>query len=383
LKRNRSLVAACVAALVLAGCTGRLPDATQPAPESVSLTWLSVTSWLLEAGDTRILFDGYVSRVDRTTVEADGSSTATAPLDTAAVRRVRDAVPGARDLDWILVGHGHWDHAFDAPAWARLTGARVVGARTVCYQVVAFEPSSPCTAVEGGEAFEAGPGVRVRVVRWHHSGDSLTADGRRLRAPLELRAPPAPDPATGGLRPGFIEDYPNGGGSRAYLVTVETRTGALTLFWSNTGNPQAWDRPIPADTALIREEGVEIAHLEWATSDLSTREHLGRAMADAALDSVDLWIGFGGAEHVGQVARTLRPLAFAPHHWDDFWTPLVAGPGRTFPASSILPLLEQAGIRLVVPAQYFDRLILTSDSVRLEDGDAVRQVLGVSETPAG
>jgi hypothetical protein len=223
----------------------------------------------------------------------------------------------------------------------------------------------------------------VRVVRWHHSGDSLTADGRRLRAPLELRAPPAPDPATGGLRPGFIEDYPNGGGSRAYLVTIETRTGPVTLFWSNTGNPQAWDRPIPADTAFFREQGIETAHLEWAASDLSTREHLDRAMADAALDRVDLWIGFGGAEHVGQVARTLRPLAFAPHHWDDFWTPLEAGPGRTFRASSIVPLLEQAGVRLVVPAQYFDRLILTSDSVRLEDGDAVRQVLGVSEAPAG
>jgi glyoxylase-like metal-dependent hydrolase (beta-lactamase superfamily II) len=125
LKRIQRLRAGCMATLVLsgafvfAGCAGRQADAAPEGAGSVSLTWLSVTSWLLEAGDTRILFDGYVSRVDRTAVNDDGSSTATAPLDTAAVRRVRDAVPGARELDWVLVGHGHWDHAFDAPAWTR------------------------------------------------------------------------------------------------------------------------------------------------------------------------------------------------------------------------------------------------------------------------
>jgi L-ascorbate metabolism protein UlaG (beta-lactamase superfamily) len=372
---------AATAALVLAGCTTRQTDAMPGAGDSVSLTWLSVTNWLLEAGDTRILFDGYVSRVDRTTVNADGSSTATASLDTAAVRRVRDAVPGAGEVNWVLVGHGHWDHAFDTPAWTRLTAARVAGARTVCHHVVAWDENAPCTAVEGGETFEAGPGVTVRVVRWHHSGDSLTANGRRLRAPLELRAAPTLDPSSGGLRPGFLEDYPNGGGSRAYLVTIETPTGPLTLFWSNTGNPQAWDRPVPSDSAFFREQGVETAHLEWAASDVSAREHLERAMAGAGLDAVDLWIGFGGTEHVHQVVRTLRPRVFAPHHWDDFWTPLADGPGRTFSEEALAPVLGPAGIRMLVPANYFDRIILTPDSAWIEDGAAVRRSLGVSGAP--
>jgi L-ascorbate metabolism protein UlaG (beta-lactamase superfamily) len=377
-----------VAALALIGCAGPQADSTDAvahlephAADSVSLTWLSVTNWLLEAGDTRILFDGYVSRLDRTTVNDDGTSTTTAPLDTAAVRRVRDAVPGAHDLDWVLVGHAHWDHAFDTPAWARLTGAQVVGARTVCYHVVAFNDNASCTAVEGGESIELGPGVRVRVVRWHHSGDSLSAGGRRLRAPLELRAPPTLDPATGGLRPGYLEDYPNGGGSRAYLVTVETQSAPITLFWSNTGNPQAWDSPVPADTAFFREQGIDTAHLEWAASDRSARDNLESAMAADTLDGVDLWIGFGGADHVRQVAGTLRPITFVPQHWDDFWTPLEAGPGRAFPGESISPFLEQAGIRLLVPAEYFDRIVLTPDSAGIEDGEMVRQALGVSRGP--
>lgn len=233
-------------------------------------------------------------------------------------------------------------------------------------------------AVEGGETIQLGPGVSVRVVRWHHSGDSLSTEGRRLRAPLELRAVPTLDPAIGGLRPGYLEDYPNGGGSRAYIVTVETMTGPITLFWSNTGNPQAWDAPIPADSVFFREQGIETGHLEWAASDLPTRVHLERALADASLDSVDLWIGFGGAGHVRQVVATLRPRAFVPHHWDDFWTPLADGPGRAFPAGSISPFLEQAGIRMLVPAQFFDQIILTPDSAWIEDGAAVRRSLGVS-----
>lgn len=382
--RNRSPILASLAAVALIGCGGSRDAAPPPpeptAPDSVTLTWLSVTSWLLEAGETRVLFDGYVSRVDRTTLEADGTSTATAPLDAAVVRRMRDAVPGARDLDWILVGHGHWDHAFDTPSWVQLTGAQVLGARTVCFQVVAYLESASCTAVEGGEGIELGPGVRVRVVRWHHSGDSLSADGRRLRAPLELRGPPTADSATGGLRPGYLEDYPGGGGSRAYLVTVQTSSGPVTVFWSDTGNPQAWDRLVPADSAFFREHGIDTRHLEWAASDRPVREHLRSALAAEALGEVDLWIGFGGTEHVRQVTETLRPLAFVPHHWDDLWTPLTDGPGRAFQASSLDRFLDEAGLRLIVPANYFDRIVLTTDSVRIEDGGPLRRALGIRES---
>src|SRR5918992_1404701 len=233
-------------------------------PQAVRLTWLSVTNWLLEAADTRLLLDGYVTRVDRRLVSADGFSTGPATIDRAALTRVVDAVIPDRGLDWILVGHGHWDHAFDTPGWASLTGARVVGARTICHQVVALGvPSSRCTPVEGSEVIDVSPSVRVRVVRWHHSGDTST-NGRRLRAPLELRAPARRDPTTGGLRPGFLEDYPNGGGSRAYLITVRTRSGPVTVFWSNTGNPGAWDVPVPVDSALLRQQGVDMSRFEWA-----------------------------------------------------------------------------------------------------------------------
>src|SRR5699024_5122834 len=91
-----------------------------PAPR---LTWLSVSNCVLEVGGTRLVLDAYVTRVDPSLLTADGLSPRAARSDTARVRRLLEpAVPDLR-LDAVLVGHGHWDHAFDVPSVARLTGA--------------------------------------------------------------------------------------------------------------------------------------------------------------------------------------------------------------------------------------------------------------------
>ena len=346
-------------------------------PHAVRLTWLSVTNWLLEAADTRLLLDGYVTRVDRRLVSADGFSTGPATIDRAALTRVVDAVIPDRGLDWILVGHGHWDHAFDTPGWASLTNARVAGSRTICHQVVALGvPANRCTPVEGGEVIDVSPSVRVRVVRWHHSGDTST-NGRRLRAPLELRAPPRPDPVTGGLRPGFLEDYPNGGGSRAYLITVRTRRGPLTLFWSNTGNAEAWDVAIPVDSVRLRQQGVDLSRFEWAASTEPTRDALASAMRAEGLTRVDVWLGFPGSAHVAQVVSALRPSAFIPHHWDDFWEPIERGVRAPYSAPTVATALASAGVRLVVPTNYFDRFRVETTGVTAEGDNGVRRRLGI------
>ena len=352
-------------------------------PDAATLTWLSVTNWLLEAGDTRILLDGYVTRVGRRIVNADGTSNGSATIDRAALERVADAIIPDRRLDWILVGHAHWDHAWDTPGWASLTTARVGGSRTVCHQVTAVGvPADRCSAFEGGEVVEIGPAVRLRVVRWHHSGDS-TANGRRLRAPLELRGPPRRDPATGGLRPGFLEDYPNGGGARAYLVTVQTRSGPVRLFWSNTGNPLTWDTPVPIDSAELRRQGVDLAPFEWAASNEPTRDALANAMRAEGVTSVDLWLGWAGAPHVRQVVGVLRPGAFIPHHWDDFWDPIFLGVRRPYSAPAVAEVLKAHGVVSLPPLDYFDRFRLSTRALT-RDGDAgIRARLGMPTRQSG
>lgn len=348
-------------------------------PDAVRLTWLSVTNWLLETADARILLDGYVTRIDRRLVNADGSSAGPATIDRPLLARIADAVIADRRLDWILIGHGHWDHAFDAPGWASLTNARIGGPRTVCHQAAALGLSpSRCTAVEGAEVIEIGRSVRVRVVRWHHSGDSTTNSGRRLRAPLELRAPPRVDPASGGLRPGFLEDYPNGGGSRAYLITVRTRRGPVTLFWSNTGNAQAWDAPVPADSALLRQQAVDLSRFEWAASSEPARDALARAMRAEGLSTVTVWLGFPEREHVRQVVSVLQPATFIPHHWDDFWAPMLAGVRTPYSATLVTTALTALGVRSVVPVNYFDRFRVDPTGVTPEGDGGVRAKLGVA-----
>ncbi|HUG42323.1 MAG TPA: MBL fold metallo-hydrolase [Longimicrobiales bacterium] len=326
-------------------------------PPAVSLTWLSITSWLVEFGDTRLLLDGYLTRIDRRLTESDGTSHGSAVTDTAELRRLLvRAVPDLR-LDWILVGHGHWDHAFDVPAIARMTGARIAGPRTVCHQAAALglDPGR-CVPVEGGEVLEPAGDLKVRVVRWHHSGDPATDAGRRLSAPLELRAPPPVDVRTGGLRPGFLEDYPNGGGSRAYLITLGRTPRATTLFWSNTGNPAAWDTALAADTAFLRAAGVDLSNLAPAGFARPTRDLLAATLRAEGLGGVDLWIGFPGAAHVRQVVPVLRPGAFIPHHWDDFWTPMSQGIAEPFAGDAIRPYLDSAGVALVPPVAYYQRM---------------------------
>ena len=388
---RHTLVSRALGLVVVAACAPAAERSRDPAvaasdaglPDAVSLTWLSVTNWLLEAGETRILFDGYVTRVDRRVVNADGTSNGRATIDRATLARIAEAVMPDRRLDWVLVGHGHWDHAWDAPGWAALTNARVGGSRTVCHQAVAFGVSADrCTAVEGGEVIEIGPAVRVRVVRWHHSGDS-TRNGRRLRAPLELRAPPRADAAANGVRPGFVEDYPNGGGSRAYLVTVRTRGGPVTLFWSNTGNPEAWDAVVPIDSAELREQGVDLSHLEWAPSSEPTRDVLTKAMRAEGVTSVNVWLGWAGAAHVRQVVSVLRPAAFIPHHWDDFREPIFVGVRRPYSAPAVTEVLAGSGVRSLAPVNYFDRFRLTTRGLTTDGDGGIRAKLGVPAPPTG
>src|SRR5687767_8513497 len=127
---SRALVLVAAGACVPAGDPA-IAASDAGLPDAVSLTWLSVTNWLLEAGGTRILFDGYVTRLDRRIVNADGTSHGRATIDRTTLARIAEAVIPNRRLDWVLVGHGHWDHALDAPGWATLTNARIGGSRTV------------------------------------------------------------------------------------------------------------------------------------------------------------------------------------------------------------------------------------------------------------
>ena len=99
--------------------------------------------------------------------------------------------------------------------------------------------------VNGGEAIRLGEGVTMRVVRWNHSGDPQK--NPEQHNPVELRAVPRPDPKTGGLRGGVAEDFPNGGGNRAYLFVVDGPEGRFSWFWQNSASAVDLHVPIVVD----------------------------------------------------------------------------------------------------------------------------------------
>lgn len=362
-KRSRfaCLVAACIAA---AGSSALAAD-----PPKVEMTWLSIANWYFVIGGKRILMDGYVTRLPEKLFVASPLyandrytfTTGPAAVDMAAVTRVRDAMLGGDKLDLLLVGHSHWDHSWDTPAWSRLTGAPMVGGSSSCLQAAAQGVAAErCRSVGGGERIDLGEGVTMRVVRWNHSGDLSNPVQHFAR---ELYRPPVPDPAGGGLRAGVGEDYPNGGGNRAFLFTIDRPGGKLSFFVNNSASAFDLDQPIVVDGI---DHGSPIGNL-------------AAAMKDAGLAKVDLWIGTGGDAVAKKVVPVLHPATYLPSHWDGLFNAFWPGIPFPFKDEPLKTYLAEQKIALLPQTQYFDKFVLGPGGVTAVPNAEVKRKLGFEE----
>lgn len=333
-----------------------------PAADHVDITWMSIANLHLDFGRTRVLADGYITRLPGDLFYGGGGGLAQTRKamrpDAAAVREVFDAIGGRRAIDWLLTGHSHFDHSFDTPVWARLSGAPVIGSVTTCLQLRAASlPARRCRAVDGGERIRLGDGVSVYVVRWNHSGDP--AKNPEQHDPIELRQVPMSD-AGGGLHAGVAEDFPNGGGNRAYLFVIDAPGGPVSLFFQDSASAVDLTAPVVVDG---RDFGAPLANLE-------------RALKAAGLDHVDLWVATGGADVARLVLPVLKPAAYLPVHWDGLFGPFKSGPPAPFADAALESLLETSGVRLIRPGQYMDKWRLDRQGVHALDNAAVKARLG-------
>ena len=346
-----------------------LPLRSAPAPAYVDMTWMSIANVYYEIGSLKILTDGYISRVPQSEFYGGGGGLAQThdPFqpDVAAVTRVMQAIGGASSVNLLLTGHSHFDHSFDTATWARLTGARIIGPVTTCYQATAEKiPSDRCTAVYGGEKLTLAEGVTMRVIRWNHSGDSVT--NPEQHNPVELRAVPIPASVNGGLHAGVAEDFPNGGGARGFLFTIDAPQGRLSWYYQNSASPSDLAIPIVIDG---ENYGAPLDNLKLA-------------MKDAGLDSVDLWIGTGGAAIAQLVAPVIKPKAYLPVHWDGLWGAFTAGVPNRYSDPSLERFLAQANIALIRPSQYMDKWRLDRDGIRSIANTEVKRALGFTDVAA-
>jgi hypothetical protein len=211
--------------------------------------------------------------------------------------------------------------------------------------------------VFGGEKFTLEPGVEMYVIRWNHSGDPLKNGAQH--DPFELREPPHPD-AAGGFRAGVAEDFPNGGGNRAYLFKVVGPKGSFSWLFQDSASAVDLNVPIIIDG---RDFGAPL-------------ENLRAAMRAAKLESVDLWIATGGRDVAALVLPVLRPRAYLPVHWDGLFGPFKSGPPQPYADAALATLLAEASVRPIIPVQYMDRWRLDRNGVQTLDNRAVKEKLG-------
>ncbi len=335
------------------------------APAFVDITWMSISNMYYELGPLNIVTDGYITRLPQDAFYGGGGGYAQTKRpftpDVAAVTRVMNALSRPTKVNLLLTGHSHWDHSFDTATWSKLTGARIIGSKTTCLQAQAESvPAERCRAVDGGEVIPLSEGVQMRVVRWNHSGDPSV--NPEQHNPVELTSVPSRDPATGGLRAGVAEDFPNGGGNRAYLFTVDSPDGRFSWFFSNSASAVDLHVPIVVD-------GVDYG---------APIENLKSAMKDAGLTSVDLWIGGSSAPVAKLVVPVLQPKAFIPVHWDGLFGAFEAGVPKPYADSAVETFLATSSVRVVKPAQYMDKWRLDGGGVRPIANTEVKKALGLN-----
>jgi len=365
MSKNSWRMRASIAALL--ACTAG--QAAAVGPDHVDITWLSIANVHYEIGKLRILADGYITRLPESEFHGGGGGYAYTRKpwkpDVAAVTRVLDALGGRQQVRLLLTGHSHWDHSFDTATWSKLTGAPIIGSMTTCLQVMAENVAeNRCRPVFGLERIELAEGVTMHVVRWNHSGDP--AKNWEQHDPVELQAIPRTDPATGGLRAGVAEDFPNGGGNRAYLFTVSGKQGSYSWFYQDSASAVDLHVPIVVD-------GVDYG---------APIDNLKTALRAAGLESVDLWIGTGGLPVAQLVAPVLRPKAYLPVHWDGLWQPFEAGMPWAFADPALEDFLASSNIELLRPGQYMDKWRLDAKGIRPVENGKVKRALGFSDVQA-
>ena len=178
---NKTTIAA--AALGLA-CV--FAGTAQAAPPTVEMTWMSIANWYFKIGDKRILMDGYITRIPETPFTASPVYPNDLYAYTKGLRH-RHAVghQGARcacsaptSSIYLLVGHSHWDHSWDTPAWSKLTGAPMIGGASTCLQARG--------------AGRAGRAVPQRQRRREDRARQRRHDARRALEPQRRRDQPDP-----------------------------------------------------------------------------------------------------------------------------------------------------------------------------------------------
>lgn len=212
--------------------------------DSVTSTWLGVTTLLFDDSETQILIDGFFSRPSL----ADLVLHREVDNDMAMINFVLDEYR-MRRLAAIIPVHSHFDHAMDIGAIANRTSASVLGsASTVQIARGAGVPEDQILLVAENRPYEFGR-FTVTLVPSRHA-----PVGWRGSVPLpgSIDEPLTPPQPVSAWREG-----------RSYTIVVAHPAGT-TIVQGSAGFASDSLRDIPADVVMLGVGGIESLGREYA-----------------------------------------------------------------------------------------------------------------------
>lgn len=161
--------------------------ASAATPDSVTVTWLGVSTLLFDDGETQILIDGFFSRPTIADILLGRAVNNDAPRINYAMNEFR-----MRNLAAIIPVHSHFDHAMDVGAIANRSSASILGSESTA-QVArgAGVPEDQISTIDGEQSFEFGD-FRVTLRPSKHAPvgwrGGVPIDGT-IDAPLQMPQP--------------------------------------------------------------------------------------------------------------------------------------------------------------------------------------------------
>lgn len=206
------------------------------ASDEVHMVWASVSTFAVNMAGHVVLFDAYIHKQeDRPNY---------VPI---VLQDLIDLAP-----EYIILGHGHFDHAVEAGKIALATGATIVGTQSHCDQaaaqagadikcIAAFTADEPSGAVRELNLF---PNVCTLAVLHEHSA----ATAPDLSRDPTIVALPVPSPNTVLLHPPGPSLTLDPNGDEGGDILYQFRIGHFSLAFHDTSGPMKDDMPLVFET---------------------------------------------------------------------------------------------------------------------------------------
>ncbi len=351
--RVRTVIGVLLAMLAHAEANAQSATATQPGASlksgEVRLTYLGNAGWEITDGKTVVLVDPFLTQFARWTglAAATGGPAPDAlyPADTALIKR------HVTRADYIVITHGHSDHALDAGFISRKTGATIIGHETAANLARAYGVTdSALITVIGGEDYAFGdfslrviPNIHSALDKKHYYNNTRGIVGN---APRGLRAP---------LR---RKDYVEGG-NLAYLLRI---AGHQILIMGSMNYIEREMEGLRPDIALV---GANSQRLEIHDFTGRLMRALGNPAlvipthADAYGDPKPSAAALADRKRFEQEVATASPSS--RYLFPQWFEPIVVGSRMPAATTSGREVLNPPGLAPLVPAY----------SVAIRSGDQV------------